>query len=210
VERAQQNLSRGCRRNGCAMGRIRSNGIGSVRKCRVCKQPYLPVRPMQVACSISCALEHVDATNAKKARQEAQSKRKEIREQRERLKTRQQHLAEAQDEFNAFIRERDADLPCISCGRHSTGVFHAGHYRSVAAAPQLRFDEQNVNKQCGFNCNVSKSGNILEYRIGLIRKYGIEAVEALENNSTSRRWTIQDAKDIKAIYKQKRKGLKHD
>ena len=180
-----------------------------MRNCKVCKQPYLPTRPLQVACSISCALEHVDATNHRRARQEAQSKRKEIREQRERLKTRQEHLKDAEREFNGFIRERDHDLPCISCGRHHNGANHAGHYRSVGAAQHLRFNEQNVHKQCA-PCNLYKSGNAIEYRIGLVQRIGIEAVEALENDSTIRRWTIQDAQEIKRIYKQKRKDLKNE
>lgn len=180
-----------------------------MRRCKVCKRPYLPTRLLQVACSIPCALEHVDATNAKRARQEARSKRKEIREQREKLKTRQQWLKEAEHEFNGFIRERDRDLPCISCGRNHDGANHAGHYRSVGAAPHLRFNEQNVHKQCA-PCNLYKSGNAIEYRIGLVVRIGLEAVEALENDSTIKRWTIQDAQEIKRIYKQKRKELKRD
>ena len=53
---------------------------------------------------------------------------------KEKLKTRNEWLKEAQIAFNAFIRIRDIELPCISCGRHHTGQYHAGHYRSVGSA----------------------------------------------------------------------------
>lgn len=130
----------------------------------------------------------------------------EKRAQREKLKTRSDWIKEAQIAFNAYIRERDRDLPCISCGRYHTGAYDAGHYRSVGAAPQLRFDERNVHKQC-VPCNQHKSGNAIEYRIGLRKRIGDSSVELLEANNAIKRWTIEDAKEIKATYKAKLKEL---
>lgn len=176
------------------------------RKCKVCKSSFLPTRPLQAVCGIECAKQHAHNTTAKKARQEASAKRKEIRDQRERLKTRQQWLREAQTAFNAYIRARDSALPCVSCGRHHRGDNHAGHYRSVGAAPQLRFNELNVWLQCQ-PCNTHKSGNAIEYRISLVRRIGLHAVEALENNNEIRKWTIEDAKQIKSHYRQKLRAL---
>lgn len=79
--------------------------------------------------------------------------------------------------FNQFIRLRDKDLPCISCGRYHQEQWHAGHYRSVGACPELRFDEMNVHKQCSV-CNNYKSGNLTEYRLNLIRKIGEKKLNA--------------------------------
>ena len=45
---------------------------------------------------------------------------------------------ECQVVFNAFIRERDKDLPCISCGR-KLGL-QAGHYYPTQGYDGLRFD----------------------------------------------------------------------
>ncbi len=122
------------------------------------------------------------------------------------LKTRTHWLREAQAAFNAFIRARDAAEPCISCGRFHTGSYDAGHYRSVGAQPALRFDENNVHKQC-VPCNQHKGGNIVEYRIRLIQKIGAEAVALLEIEHEPARYSIEDAQRIKAVYKAKLKAL---
>lgn len=79
--------------------------------------------------------------------------------------------------FNEFIRKRDSEQPCISCGKYHT--LQAGHYYSAGKYPELRFNEHNVNGQCK-SCNYFKSGNLLEYRKNLISKIGIEAVEKLD------------------------------
>ncbi|TEW24926.1 recombination protein NinG, partial [Histophilus somni] len=105
--------------------------------------------------------------------------RAKIKAVKERLKSRSERLKELQGVFNRFIRLRDKNLPCISCGRYHQGQWHAGHYRSVGACPELRFNEDNVHKQCSV-CNNHKSGNVIEYRINLVAKIGVERVEFLE------------------------------
>ena len=152
-----------------------------------------------VACSISCAQMVVAEGRAKKAQ-------KEMKARREALKTRSDWLKEAQAAFNSFIRKRDEKLPCISCGRFHTGSYDAGHYRSVGAMSFLRFDEANCHKQC-VPCNQFKSGNILEYRLGLIKKIGQAAVDYLENDHPPLALRIEEIKAIKATYKAKLREL---
>ena len=82
----------------------------------------------------------------------------------------------AQAEFNKFIRLRDAHLPCISCQRFHEGRYDAGHYLSIGAHPEHRFNEDNCHKQCHWNCNIQQSGNIKNYRIELVKKIGIQKV----------------------------------
>ncbi|MBF3209581.1 recombination protein NinG, partial [Pseudomonas aeruginosa] len=136
------------------------------KKCQnpECGTMFVPQRLGQRACSPACALAIKDkhATPARKAI--ADRERREIKVRKERLKSRADHLREAQQAFNEFIRLRDADQPCISCGRHHDGQYHAGHYRTVAASPELRFEPLNVHKQCA-PCNNHKSGDIVNYRI---------------------------------------------
>lgn len=85
--------------------------------------------------------------------------------------------------FNAYIRERDARLPCISCGAWT--YLQAGHFYSGGAVPRLRFHEHNVNGQC-MPCNYFTSGNVHRYRENLIKKIGLEAVEELDRLSRLR------------------------
>jgi hypothetical protein len=123
------------------------------------------------------------------------------------LKTRSDHLKEAQTAFNAFIRERDKNDPCISCGRFHTGQYHAGHYRTVGSNPELRFEELNVHKQCA-PCNNHKSGNIVEYRIRLKAKIGEDKVDWIEGFHEPKHYTIDEIQEIKSMYSKKLKQLK--
>ena len=163
-------------------------------QCQICTAEFEKRRMGQKTCSPICERERKRQVQLRKDR-------------RERLKTRSDWLREAQAVFNRYIRERDCDLPCVSCGRFHPGSYDAGHYRSTGAAPHLRFDEDNCHKQC-VPCNQHKSGNSVEYRIRLIERIGTERVESLERNNEVRKWTIEDAKRIKAEYAEKLKALK--
>jgi hypothetical protein len=123
------------------------------------------------------------------------------------MKSRADWLREAQAAFNRYIRLRDHDKPCISCGRQHQGQWHAGHYRSVGACPELRFEELNVHKQCA-PCNDHLSGNIVEYRRGLIERIGIDRVEWLEGNHAAKKYTIEEIRAIKAEYTRKAKDVR--
>jgi len=168
-------------------------------KCKVCKGEFQKRSMTHKVCSPECAAQYAETERLRKQNRER-------RQQRERLKTRSQWLREAQAEFNKYIRLRDRDLPCISCGRYHDGAYDAGHYRSVGAAPQLRFDEDNCHKQC-VPCNQFKAGNAIEYRIRLIERIGEERVGLLEGQQSSVKWTIDDAKRIKAEYREKCRQL---
>ncbi len=101
-------------------------------------------------------------------------------------KNRTNILAKAQKVFNAFIRNRDKDNGCISCGAE---VEHAGHYLSQGHHSALRFNEMNTNSQC-LRCNNFLHGNLIKYRQGLVRKWGEQKVLMLENNKNSvKKWS---------------------
>lgn len=151
-------------------------------------------------CSPACAIQH---TKRSRERKEA----KERREGLARIKTKSDHMKDAQAAFNKYIRVRDAHLPCVSCGTMVTPQWAAGHYRTVASAGHLRFNEDNVHKQCNHYCNKQKSGNIVEMRKGMISRIGLDRVEAIENDNTVKKYTIDDLKAIKAEYTAKSKSL---
>ncbi len=162
---------------------------------------------MQVVCSPACGLLLATQARERKEAQLANEQRKETREKRDRLKTRGDYAREAQAAFNAWIRERDRDLSCVSCGRHHQGQYHAGHYRTVAGSPELRYEPLNVHKQCA-PCNNHKSGNIVEYRINLVKRIGADKVEWLEGLHDPKHYTIEDLKQIAKEYRAKTRELK--
>jgi len=180
--------------------------------CRVCKVEFAPFNSLQFACSVPCALEYSRKKREGDGRRQQKAakakERKSNREARVRLKTRSDYLKEAQDACNAYIRKRDSGLPCVSCGTKDPNIqYAAGHYRSVGACPELRYHPSNIWRQCNRNCNQHKSGSAVEYRIELVKRCGIDMVEWLEGPHQAQHYTIEDAKEIKAHYKQLLKEL---
>jgi hypothetical protein len=169
-------------------------------KCKICRTPFEKMSISHKTCGIECSLQLVALEKEKKLRKEYLS-------EKERLKSRREWLKDAQTVVNAYIRLiRDKGKPCISCGRHHKGQMHAGHYLSVGAHPELRFCEINIHAQCS-PCNNHLSGNIVNYRKGLIAKIGIEQVEWLEGHHDPKKYTIPELQEIIQIYKEKAKSV---
>lgn len=181
-------------------------------KCKECGAYYIKKQSTQQVCSMKCAIAYSKRKAEEKRKKLEKADRLEasrrMRDRKEKLKSRSDWLKDLQRVFNEFIRLRDVDLPCISCGRYHQGQYHAGHYRSVGACPELRFNEDNVHKQCSA-CNSHLSGNILEYRLGLIEKIGLERVEFLERKDhPPLKLSVEEIKDLIKAYKAKVKELK--
>ena len=173
------------------------------RTCRSCKAKYVPDRENQLVCSFECGIPY-GRELARKARERAQRARKTAFRDNDRAL--QAKLA--QKSFNAYIRERDAGLPCVSCGRMHEGQWHAGHYRPTGNNSALRFNEINCHRQCA-PCNAHKSGNLSEYRIELIQRIGIDLVEWLERDHPKvTPWTPAELKAINQYYREALKNLK--
>lgn len=170
------------------------------KKCRECGVVFTPARSMQKVCSPACAIALTEKEKTRKAARAQRAERKLLRDALEKAKTRGTHLRELQAAFNAWIRARDAGQPCISCGRFHQGKWHAGHYRSVGSEPALRFEPDNVHLQCA-PCNTHLSGNLIPYRINLIKKIGAARVEWLEGPHVPKKLTVQEIQEMKAYYR---------
>ena len=81
--------------------------------------------------------------------------------------------------FHKYIRNRDKDKPCISCGKYTT--LQAGHFYSAGNNPTVRFNEDNVHGQCK-RCNYFFSGNLIPYQQNLINKIGQERFDKITLN----------------------------
>ena len=186
-------------------------------KPKTCKNPacrasFVPQRLGQAVCNYTCGLAIKEVNQAKARKSLDQVGRADIKVRKEALKSRGDHMREAQQAFNEYIRTRDqaAGHLCISSGKSldwSGNAVDAGHYRSVGSAPHLRFDERNCHAQSKQD-NRFLSGNAVDYRIGLIARIGQEAVDALESDQSVRKYTVEEIKAIKAKYRAKTKELK--
>lgn len=180
------------------------------KQCRSCKKEFTPLNSLQVVCSLTCSIDLVEMKKEKKLKRDINQaekvKRKDLRQRKEKLKSKRDWHRDCQAVFNKFIRLRDKDEPCISCQRHHTGQYHAGHFLTSKAHPEIRYNEFNVNKQCR-PCNEFLSGDIANYRINLIAKIGQKNVDVLEGPHKPLKLSIDEIKAKIIEYKQKIKEL---
>lgn len=183
-------------------------------RCKVCKTQFLPSAPWVKHCSEDCGVELGLMLVAKQKAKAQRQERAQDKIKREGMKTYPQLIREAQKAFNAVVRLRDqiAGWSCISSGRPldwSGNATDCGHYRSVGSAPHLRFNFDNAHAQSKHD-NQYKSGNAVDYRIGLIARIGLERVEALEANNTPRKWTHDELRAMKLEFQNMARDLKKE
>jgi hypothetical protein len=177
----------------------------SEKRCKSCGNPFIPLRPLQRACSPDCAIK----ISRQKGRDKAEKAvRQDDRRRKEALKSKSDHRKDTQHLFNAYIRLRDMHKPCISCGQSPyQGQRHASHYRSRAAASQLAYNFLNVWASCS-QCNAIKSGNILEFRIALTKILTPSQLDSIEHNNEMAFYTVEDLKRLQGILKRRIKHYK--
>lgn len=188
------------------------------RKCKICNEWFVPEKDFEKWCSqehkeeLAIRIYRTDREKKQKAF-EKQQREKEVKA-RDKLKARKLAVKplkyftqQAQNAFNAYIRYRDRNEPCISCDRFHEGQYHAGHYRTTGANPELRFNEDNCHKQCA-PCNNHLSGNIEKYTPNLIAKIGRERFDILMGFHELPKWKREDYERIRDHYRKKLKELK--
>ncbi|MEB8638635.1 recombination protein NinG [Cronobacter muytjensii] len=192
----------------------------SRRTCKICGSKFTPNYDNERWCcpdhGAKYALQVYQKVREKKLAKQRAAQRKEEKEKRAAwrqrkaaVKPRAHWVNYTQRIVNDYIRESElvAGLGCISCGTKTAAVWHAGHYRTTAAAGHLRFNHKNIHLQCNA-CNVHKSGNIELYRANLVALIGEEAVQALENDNTPHRWTVQELAEIRKTHRALIRALK--
>ncbi len=181
------------------------------RKCSICKKKFdkedLRFTGIKCYCSAECGAALSLELLAKKNEAIAKKARSELKARKEKLDaTIPVWTKRAQVDFNRYIRLRDKNDGCISCGRFINndhlrgGDYDCGHYRSVGSCRELRFDPLNAHKQCK-HCNRDLSGNVVEYRINLIKKIGTKKLAWLEGPHEPKRYRVEDLKQISAHYR---------
>lgn len=175
------------------------------KKCKECGNKFIPLRPLQSVCDYKCAHERTRKREQKRVElARVQQRKQDI----EGLMTKGQWIELLQKVFNTFIRMRDANEPCISCGCTYANKWDCGHFYPTTYSA-LRFNEDNCNKQCSMNCNMKRSGNVHEYRPRLIKKIGMVRVKWLDDHAHDKfEITIDEIKELIKEYRMKIKQLK--
>ncbi len=192
----------------------------SRRKCKVCGEKFIPqydnIRWCCPAHGAIYALElrakekiKAEAKRIQDDRRKEQEARRSHAECRRAVKPLSHWMQMTQRAVNDWRRTMllAAGHGCISCGTKTAFAWHAGHYRTTAAAPQLRFNPENIWLQCSA-CNVHKSGNIESYRAALVELIGEEKVQSLESNNEIHRYTREELDGIRADARAKLRAIK--
>ena len=146
--------------------------------------------------------------------QKAKKQRKKDREWRRDNRTKRELTKAVEKVCHEYIRIRDKDLPCVSCGNFaldsgSGGAYDAGHYFSRGAHPSVRFDCRNIHKQCK-KCNRWLSGNIHQYKDGILTRISENDFKELERLSNKvRKYTLAELVELEQVFKTKIKELKN-
>lgn len=164
------------------------------KKCKECGTIYTPFNSLQQVCSPKCAsiLAEKKVWKNKKA------------DFIKNIKTKQDYIKTLQTVFNKFIRLRDKNKGCISCGKPlKEGNTDAGHLWPTKYS-NIRFNEFNVNGQCSRPCNKDKSGDINNYRINFVKRYSEEKLKQLDEIAhIEKKYTIEEIQELIKIYKLK-------
>lgn len=169
-------------------------------RCKNCKDKFEPIRFNHKFClkdeCIKAFVEEVKTNQWKTTK----------KRMKEDLKTLQDWLKETQTIFNKYIRLRDMGLNCISCGQPPKKK-NCGHFYSQGGHSNVRFDEDNCHLQCE-HCNTYLSGNLLNYQIGIQKRIGADRLIELQGRAhLTKKWTIEELKEIIKIYKTKVRQL---
>jgi hypothetical protein len=125
------------------------------RKCKSCGALFEPkFNSLQVVCSVPCAINY---GNEKKKK----AFNKEHKAAKESLLTHKDYIQLLQKVVNTYVRMRDKEKGCVSCGVTLIGKkFDAGHFLPTTYQ-FLRFNEDNIHGQC-VHCNQHKHGSQYE------------------------------------------------
>lgn len=172
------------------------------RKCKHCKEEFEKVHGLQKFCfKDECKKVWIETEKEKQWRKE----RKEWYKENE---TVQSLMKKLQPIFNQYIRLRDKDKPCISCGRELKGKFDAGHFYSSGGHKSVTFNEDNVHGQC-VHCNQHKHGNLHEYNEGIKERIGqARFLELRSKAQETKKYTREELRGLIVFYKEKIKQLK--
>tara|TARA_R110002110_G_scaffold42316_10_gene132955 strand:- start:926 stop:1453 length:528 start_codon:yes stop_codon:yes gene_type:complete len=173
-------------------------------RCKNCKDKFEAIHFNQKYCSKPECME-VWIAKAKATQWKVKKRRMKAE-----LKTTSDFVKEAQKWVNKFVRLRDKDKGCISCGSALIGKYDAGHFFSAGGHGSIRFDVRNIHAQC-VKCNQWEHGNLYQYHKELLKRIGSEEFQRLENKSNGvRKFDKDELKEIIKLYKQKCKEIENN
>jgi len=174
----------------------------SKKRCPHCKKYNQTKDTLKVNisffCNIDCATSYAFKNKEKGRKIKHAKQKKEFQANDTKLRKKAAVMA-----CHAYIRARDVNNGCITCGAPLTDVkFDAGHFFKSTNS-YTKFMEKNIHGQC-VSCNQYNGGREREYEHALIEKYGEITVKALKKLRTKKiTRTASDYLEIEKYFKSK-------
>jgi Bacteriophage Lambda NinG protein len=150
-----------------------------------------------------CAIEHQNKMKKKLELSDWKKRKENIKESLQTLSDLKRIL---QDDINRLVRMIDYDQLCISSQRRPIKR-NAGHYYSVGAHPELRYNLLNIFLQSEHD-NSHLSGNLLQYRENVKLLFGKKFLSELESLPSVHKSINLTKDDIKEFIKATREVIK--
>ena len=145
-------------------------------------------------CLVSYILAKAVKKREKIEKRQAIDNRKELKKKKATLNNLSNEKKLTQTVINKYVRLRDKGLRCISCNKYEVdmvGYWDSGHYLTVGAHSNIRFNVNNINSQCR-DCNGFKGGNPEQHRAGILRRYGQKRLDWLDGYHPLKKYTYDD------------------
>ncbi len=172
-----------------------------LKKCHYCKERVVPYGDMRTFCFKN---ECIEAHNSKTKKKENRKAQKEFNQNDKKWLKKQ-----ARYWCHKYIRLRDKDLPCVSCGCYYNELnkLQAGHFKNDGNHAMVRYHEDNIAGQC-VRCNMHKGGEEKRYEVELRKRIGDDRVDhVLSIAFEVKDYSIEELKGIIDTYKQKVKEI---
>lgn len=159
------------------------------KKCIICLDPFVPKFStlekccQEIDCKVKYSMQVVEKQKVDKEKKRKQDWAKEKVVLREKIIGIPELKKDLEKEINKICCLLDYEAGCISCEGQTTP--QAGHYHTVQSNGAIRFNLDNLHMQ-DFNCNCKKGGNIHQYDLGLIKRYGKEYWEYVKFDIVSK------------------------
>lgn len=172
------------------------------KKCKYCQEPFTPrfssleKSCQKENCRVQYAMEVVAKQKETQKKLVAQKWKAEKAVLKDKLKGIPEYKKDLEKEINKICCLIDYKAGCISCKSQSTP--QAGHYHTVQSNGSIRYNLDNLHTQ-DYNCNCAKGGNLHQYDLGLIDRYGADYWEYVKFDLVSKypllKMTIPDYKE---------------
>lgn len=146
-----------------------------MKKCKICKEKFTPrFSTLQPVCETpKCIITYSNQVKEK----EWQKRKAKMKD--DNMSSDGYRANVIQPIINEIARLIDYGQPCIATGRY-TGKKAGGHFIAVGANRSISLNLHNIHIQ-SFESNSYKSGDESNYRLGIIRIYGQEYFNKIDD-----------------------------